>query len=228
MGINQALKEGADYILLLNNDTIVQENFLEKLLMKFQTNDNTGIVAPYINYYYEPDRIWSAGGKVSFLRGSGFADSDELESETTKIDKTVTFVSGCCMLVKREVFEAAGLFDEKFFLYIEDTDFCYRVVKTGYRILVTNRSKIFHKVGVSTKNSNPVMPLYYATRNRLFFSKKHFSTMFIIPLSYILISMSFKIIIWIFTGKRMNIITVQKAFRDFFVGKMGRQEIIFN
>lgn len=222
VGIKYSLEEEADYILLLNNDTTVQPDFLEILVNKFKTENQAGIVAPRINYYDEPKKIWSEGGKISRIRGSGFAYSDKLEAEVDTTDKSVTFVSGCCMLVKPEVFLKVGLFDENYFLYTEDTDLCLRTMKSGYKIFVAPESKIFHKVNSSTEKNLSLLPLYYTTRNRLYLAKKNFPNTFILSCLYIFLSMIFKSILWILTGKRENIFTIKNAIKDFLNGKMGK------
>jgi len=227
LGIKKALEDNTDYILLLNNDTTVNPDFLEILVNKFETENQAGIIAPRINYYDEPEKIWSEGGKVSRIRGSGFAYSDKLETEFKRVDRSVTFVSGCCMLIKSEVFLKIGLFDENYFLYTEDTDLCLRVIKAGYKIYITPQSKIFHKVNNSTKSSYSTLPLYYTTRNRLYFARKNFQKFHFLTVSYIFLAMILKSIKWLLSGKLENIAAVQKAFNDFFSGKMGKTEHSF-
>ena len=222
IGIVAALNQNADYILTINNDTTVEPNFLENLLQEFKNSKQIGIVAPQINYFFEPNRVWSAGGRISKFRASGFANSDKLESQLSKIDREVEFVSGCCMLIKKEVFEDVGLFDENFFLYLEDTDLCYRVNKAGHKIIVTPKSKIFHKVKMSTKVNHSTLPLYYTTRNRLYFAKKNFKSTFTLTLIYLLTVMIVKSIYWFILGKVKYVQAVNQAFKDFFAKKMGK------
>jgi hypothetical protein len=124
------------------------------------------------------------------------------------------------MLIKREVFEKVGLFDEKYFLYTEDTDFCYRVQKAGFKIYITTASKIFHKVNKSTKTKLSTLPLYYNTRNRLYFSKKNFKHYLPITFLYLSVTMFFKCIYWTSSGNMENIFAVYKGFKDFLTGKM--------
>ncbi len=223
IGIKKALESNSNFILLINNDTIVESNFLSVLLDSFKLNEKLGIIAPQINYYNEPKKVWSAGGKISKIRGSGFAITNKLENELAQTDRYVEFVSGCCMLIKKEVFQTVGLFDENYFLYLEDTDLCHRVNKAGYKIVVTPKSKIFHKVNKSTQNNYSTLPLYYTTRNRLYFAKKNFSETFIFTFLYILISMLLKSIYWIVTGRTKNIITVKNAILDFIGFRMGKR-----
>ena len=222
-GIKIALEQNVDFILLLNNDTTVEKDFLEILLNKFQTDESIGIVAPQINYYDEPNKIWSAGGKISKLRASGFALTNKMENELKKKDRNVDFVSGCCMLIKKEVIEKVGLFDENYFLYLEDTDLCCRARAEGYKILVTHDTKIYHKVSGSTKICFSTTPLYYTTRNRLYFIKKNFPNFIIISSLYLISAMSLKSMLWLVSGKTGYIIAVKEAFLDFFHNKMGKR-----
>jgi GT2 family glycosyltransferase len=222
LGIKKALEDNTDYILLLNNDTTVRPDFLEILVNKFTIDSQVGIVAPRINYYDEQQRIWTDGGKISRIRGSGFAYSDNLETEAKMDDKSVAFVSGCCMLIKREVFLDIGLFDENYFLYVEDTDLCLRTIRAGYKIYVVPRAKIFHKVNKATKKKPSSHALYYVTRNRLYFTKKNFGDSHYLTIAYLFLSMAVKSLGWILLGRLSNIVSVYRAFKDFFNGKMGK------
>ena len=222
LGIELALNSGADYILLLNNDTVVEPNFLEPLLEVFKKETEVGIVAPQINYFNEPQKIWSSGGNISKIRGSGFAYSDKIEDNVDQENKSVTFVSGCCMLIKKEVFEKIGFFDDNFFLYVEDADLCYRTTHSGYKIIVTHHSRIFHKVSNSTKENLALLPLYYVTRNRLYFAKKNFSYVYFLTFTYLLFAMMTKSVTWFISGEKKNVQIVYKAFKDFFKGKMNK------
>ena len=230
LGIEYAMKMNPDYILLLNNDTVVEPNFIKPLLNIFEKKNKTGISAPQINYYNEPKRIWSKGGIISRIRGSGFAYSDQIEDRILIKNREVAFVSGCCMLIKSEVIKIVGLFDDKFFLYVEDVDLCKRVNAAGFKIYTSNSSKIFHKVSNSTNKNLAYIPLYYMTRNRLYFSKKNFPRTFFLALLYLLVSMSLKSIMWLIKGKKENIIIVKTAINDFFAGNMGKKDLsnIFN
>lgn len=221
LGIKYALDCGADYLLLLNNDTIVEPNFLNPLLKVFEEESNVGIVAPQINYFNEPQKIWSTGGNISRIRGSGFAYSDEYDFGLEKKDISVSFVSGCCMLIKKEVFENIGFFDDNFFLYVEDVDLCYRTANAGYKIIFSSKCKIYHKVSNSSRENLTQLPLYYVTRNRLYFAKKNFKYFFIITFFYITISMLFKSFVWAMQRKFSNIRVVTMAYYDFFKGNMG-------
>ncbi len=221
LGIKYSLKKGTDFILILNNDTIVEPDFLGLLINKFKLDEQAGIVAPLINYYNKPQIIWSAGGKINKIRGAGVAYSDKL-SFINKKASLVEFVSGCCMLIKKEVFQKIEGFDENFFLYNEDTDLCLRVLRTGYKIFVESNSIIYHKVKSSTKRNLSAVALYYETRNRLYFVKKNFNNFYFITGLYIGITMIIKSVFWIISGEFKKVEAVWKSIRDFASGKMGK------
>ncbi len=223
-GIKYALDNNADYILLLNNDTIVSLNFLSLLIKNLTLEENCGIVAPQINYYNAPKKIWSAGGNISKIRGSGFVLSNKIKNKEGT-NRFVDFVSGCCMLIRKEVFNKVNDFDENYFLYVEDVDFCKRVIDSGFKIMVVPQSKIWHKVNASTLNNNSYIPLYYNTRNRLYFTKKFFPKFIRITYAYIYLSMTLKFFIWKIRGEKKKIQVVRRAFRDFNNGKMGKRSI---
>ncbi len=218
LGITYAKALNPDYYLLINNDTIVDNNFLINLIACAESSD-AGIVAPVIYYYSQPEKVWSAGGKISKLKGSGFHNS-KLDSKKT-LCKEVTFVSGCCMLIKKEIIDRIGLLDESYFLYLEDTDYCARVIKSGFKIYLAYNSIIYHKVSQSISKFDKPLSLYYVTRNRLFFIKKHYPIFLPLSFLYLIFTMSIKFVYWAFSGHYSNIRITILAFIDFIKGKKG-------
>jgi GT2 family glycosyltransferase len=225
IGIKSAIANDSYFILLLNNDTIVEKDFLKILINKFKDDKNIGIVAPQINYYDNRSVIWSAGGSISKVRASGFALSGFNENKLNKNDRIVEFASGCCLLIKSEVFKKIGLFDENYFLYVEDTDLCYRTTKAGYKLLVTSDTKIYHKVSQATKKSSEILPLYYTTRNRLYFAKKNFGYFFYISFAYIYFTMKIKTLGWLSKSDKPKINAVKLAFEDFLNSNFGYRDL---
>ncbi|MDP2209407.1 MAG: glycosyltransferase family 2 protein, partial [Bacteroidota bacterium] len=151
VGIDYALRKGADYILLLNNDTTVADNFLDELVSTASTSLNVGIVGPKMYYHGDPNRIWYAGGKIEWWKGwishVGVREIDNGQyGQTIETD----FVSGCCIFVKREVVEKVGMLDTAYYIYGEDVDWCIRASRAGYRIMYEPKAKIWHKLSVST------------------------------------------------------------------------------
>jgi GT2 family glycosyltransferase len=172
-GIRLALAEGADYVLLLNNDTEVDPSFLDELVRVAESDPEIGIASPKIYFYSEPDRLWFAGGRIDFWKGQTLHLGDG-EIDDGKYDQVgdTGFVSGCAMLVKRKVFEDIGLLYEPMFLYYEDSDFCARALRAGYRIVMAPKARIWHKVS-STTGKVKDLQWFYGTRNMLIFEKRN-------------------------------------------------------
>jgi hypothetical protein len=180
VGIRAALEGGCDFVMLLNNDTILPGGFLEPLLRSMENNKLVGIATPKINYATQQDIIWFAGGQFHPPRifGSmiGMNEKDAGQWDTPRV---VDYAVGCCMLIRREVFEKIGLLDEMFFFYLEDVDFCYRAQKAGYLVYYQPQSLIYHKVAQSTRDNIPSR-IYLHTQSRILFFFKHIKGLAII------------------------------------------------
>jgi len=182
-GIKYALKNKYDYLMVLNNDVIVDPLFVQNLIKELNNYD---IVGPKIyfapGFEYHKDRyqkkdlgkiIWSMGGKVDWdnIYGSNI-DIDEVDhGQFNKIITNLDFISGCCFIARREVFEKIGNFDEKYFMYLEDVDFCHRAKITGFTLACIPTSVIWHVNSGSTKGPGHLQN-YFITRNRMYFAKK--------------------------------------------------------
>jgi len=172
IAIKYALKKDADYILLLNNDTIVAPDFLSRLVEVAASNPKIGLLGPKIYLYSEPNRIWFAGGKISFL--STHSNRGYMAIDRGQFDKveSVDFLSGSCMLIKRSVLESAGLLDPIFFFSFEDIDLSLRSIVAGFTNIYVPSSKIWHKV-FRTGIKKPDIG-YYTSRNTMIFARKHY------------------------------------------------------
>lgn len=151
VGIKNGLKGKASLFLILNNDTILNENFLGFLVKTSESDPHFGIVAPKIYYHEDMGKIWYAGGFVNFITGNIYHRGLR-KTDTEGFDKSgkVDYATGCCMLIKREVFEKIGLLDERYFIYGEDVDFSFRAQKAGYKVMFEPQSFIWHKVTAAT------------------------------------------------------------------------------
>ncbi len=137
LGIEEALRHEAEYILLLNNDTVVDPDFLTHLVEVGASDARIGILGPKILYFFEPQRIWYAGGYLKYASGAcGHLGKDELDQDGEFFRVVDTpFVTGCALMVKATVLREVGPLDAKLFAYWEDSDFCMRAQKAGYRCL---------------------------------------------------------------------------------------------
>jgi GT2 family glycosyltransferase len=149
-GIRYAMEAGARHILLLNNDTIVHREFLSRLVKRVDADDATGAVVPKIYYHDAPERIWYAGGEISFWTGTmkhrGIRETDIGQYDTAC---STGYATGCCMLVPAEVVRRVGLLDESYFMYTEDADWSLRIRRNGYTIMYEPEATVWHRLSVS-------------------------------------------------------------------------------
>ena len=177
IGIKFALKNfKSDYILLLNNDTVVDKIFLTELVKIGQKNNKIGFLGPK-TYYYEnkgrKDIISFAGGFLNSYTGipkvAGYQEIDN--GQYDRLNK-VNYVEGSCILINKDVLEKIGFLDTSYFAYWEEADLCKRGFKAGYESVYVPKSKIWHKVSTSF---NDPLKLYYYSRNKIKFMKKNTS-----------------------------------------------------
>lgn len=168
LGIKKALAEGADYVCLLNNDTVVEPGFLMELLKFGRRIPQAGILGPRILYYDRPGIIWSQGISVHRVSGRIYSTGNGLkESDIHSNIAQVSAVSGAAMLLKGKMLREIGLLDEDYYLCFEDIDLCLRAERKGYKIYTVPSSRVFHKVSESMGGEYSEMTVYYATRNHL-------------------------------------------------------------
>lgn len=184
VGIKYAMNHNtADHIVILNNDTIVDRSFLINLVQATKAGD---IISPKIyfapGFEFHKDRytknqlgkvIWYAGAKIDWQNIIGkHTGVDEVDNGQYSKRREIDLATGACMLVERKVFEKIGFFDEKYFLYLEDMDFCVRAKKAHFKIMFEPKAVIWHKNAGSSGGSGSKLQDYYITRNRLLFAIK--------------------------------------------------------
>lgn len=186
MGMSYATSQKANYIIILNNDTTVDSHLVEHLVNSFENNMNIGIAGPKIYFSkgneFHKDRykkedlgkvIWYAGGIMDWENVIGkHRGVDEVDSgEYDQIEQT-DFVSGCCMIISLDVFKKVGGFDDKYFLYYEDSDLNQKIKKAGYETLYNPHAVVWHKNAGSTGSGSELQD-YYISRNRLLFGLRY-------------------------------------------------------
>ena len=168
VGIRHALAAGVDYVILLNNDTVVDGEFAGELVAAAQRNPSAGMINSLIFFHDRPGIIWFAGGNISTWTGlsrhAGYLQADRGQfTGDVPIDRPCA----CSLLVTRRFLETVGLMREGLFLYGEEIDWMLRARRIGFRCILATRSKVRHKVSSSTKASPQPVFLYYSTRNML-------------------------------------------------------------
>ena len=165
IGIKIAQERKSDYVMLLNNDTVVDKGFLSPLVRMLEDDPSLGMVGPKIFDYYHQNE-YTLGGYYSKYKGSGYSYYN-----TEQTDKQyLNYLSGCCWLIPLQAIGYCGLMDEAYFLYVEDVDYSCTFVNRGYHLSCTKESVIYHKEGRST-TVKPTL-YYYNTRNRLYLCQK--------------------------------------------------------
>ena len=178
IGMKFALKTmDPDYILLLNNDTVVERYFLNELVNAAEKNPEIGFLGPKI-YYYEfngrKDVINFVGGKNNLWKfkpsNIGYKKLDKGQFDS---NQEVDFIHGCCLLTRVSMINEIGLLDNEYFSYREENDWAIRGQIKGWKSVYVYKSRIWHKIGGSTERSTNLFVDYYETRNRFLFMKKH-------------------------------------------------------
>ncbi len=223
VGIRYALGRSNDFLFILNNDVILEKNAIVELL-KTQKKYKAGIVSPKI--YFSPGRefhleryqkthlgkvIWYAGGMIDWQNVQGFHYGvDEVDQGQFAKETEIDYATGAALFVKKEVFKKVGLFDEKYYLYYEDLDFCLRVKNKGFKIIFSPKSILWH-FNAGSSGSGSDLQDYYITRNRLIFGLKYAP----FKSKLALVKEAFSLLL---TGRKWQ----KKAVLDFIQKKFGR------
>ncbi|MDR1539483.1 MAG: glycosyltransferase family 2 protein [Clostridiales bacterium] len=218
IGIKYALEHNAEAVILLNNDTIIDKNLINELIINSEPNT---ISVPRMYYFDRPETIWYAGGRIDWLRGNPkHIGVDKIDCRKYSNQIYVDFATGCCMLIPIPVLLKCGLLDESYFMYCEDTDYSLLMHRHGLRIKYVPTAKLWHRVG-GTSGSNGALTVYYSNRNRFFFLKKYkFSN---VAWIYTLLSRTIKYLCGCIRDDSNKYIL--KAWLDFRSGVRGKVEL---
>lgn len=174
-GIRYALDRGADYTILLNNDTTVHPDVVGRLLAGAAANPCFGVLGPVIRYMDEPAVTMTDGVVFNRPGYPGFFQREPVPERSADPPAVadVDIVNGCCMMVAAPVFARVGLIDDRFFLIHEEADFCLRAREAGFRCGVLAEALVWHKGSTSFKRSGKRWQRYYDTRNLGLLLSKH-------------------------------------------------------
>ena len=185
IGIRRAIDDACDKILLVNNDTEFEANFLTTIVAHSVAHD---IVVPKI-YFYGSNRIWFGGGHFRVWSGYGLIHEREGERDIGQTDKAryIGAASGCCLLVDARVFKEIGLFDEQYFAYHEDVDFLLRAKRAGIRVWFAPDAHLYHKVSSLTGGNKSEFGARLGARNKIYYLRKNFGllTAFVFSVAYV-------------------------------------------
>lgn len=223
VGIRYSLNAGADYIVLLNDDTLVDSLMLFNLLIEIKRYKDAGAISPKIYFakgyefhkrYKSKDLghvIWYAGGKIDWdnVYGSNRGVDEVDKGQYDRISET-DFTTGCCVIFPRKVLEEVGLYDKRYFAYLEDADLSQRMKTCGWKVLFTPRAHLWHKVSQSSGIGSDLND-YFLTRNRMMFGIKYAR----LRTKLALLRESLKLL---FIGRKWQKIGI----RDFYLCKFGK------
>lgn len=168
VGIRLALEDGADWILVLNEDTILAPDCIERMVRAGESETSVGIVGPMVYHADEPEYIQSAGGVLDNLWRATHLGQNELDTQQFSGNRPVDWISGCALMIRRATVEQIGLIDERFFYYWEETDWCIRARDAGWKLVHVTEAKLWHK-GVQRDYRPSPNVTYFSARNRLLF-----------------------------------------------------------
>ncbi len=220
-GITLAMKDQPDYILLINNDTLVEKNFLSELINSMERNPDAAVSGGLILAEHDKSTIWYAGGKQIEWRGLAIHNSKGIninKYNDYKIEN-VTFITGCMMLLRCKHLDKIGLLDERFFMYLDDIEYSKRIINKGFKLLYNPKSVIYHKI--LEKKDNPFI-CYYSARNRfLFINSSLVGINKIIANIYFAVVILLKLFIWrFFKNKYYNAAIF--GLKDYFSKNFGK------
>lgn len=227
IGIKYALEHDADYILILNPDTTLEKTVLAEMVGVARSNSKIGIVGPVID---EGDRK-IVGGKISWLKPElkhiEISSISNLRIASMPLLQNNYFLTGACLLIKREVFKKIGQptggFDERYFLYFEDADLCLRTRKAGYELAVAKNAILHHKVSATTSKLGSARLLRYHYRNAHLFNMKNAPLLTFVLLSFWSVGVIIKQLFKLTIGREKQISKeILLGVVDFYLGRFGK------
>jgi len=159
LGIQYAMDQGYEFILIANNDITVHPEMLKELVRFASLDEKIGMVMPKIYHYYgDRTRLWCTGAHWrSFPPAVIMTNHGRLEQDVDTLPDRIDFAPSCVLLLKREMIEKVGYFDTEYFFFYDDWDYSKRVSLAGFSIGFVNTAILWHKVSVSTFKSEKPM-----------------------------------------------------------------------
>jgi len=201
-GVMHALKSKPEYILVINNDTVVQPDFLDYLVAALEENKKAAAACGTIYCYHDKMRIWYAGGRFIPWRGLAVHDKRNALLVPEKLNgvRHISFITGCLILFRVSCLDEIGTEDERFFMYLDDIELSARILRKGYDLLYVPKAIIYHKVAGEKENA---FKLYYSVRNRLLLIKTAVAGgTKIVAYLYFLAIIGAKLVFWFFFNQR--------------------------
>jgi len=172
IGIKASMKQGADWIFILNDDTVLHPSCISSLVEVGESDPAIGIVGPMVYHFDEPDIIQSAGGRLGWNWQSMHLDMNQPDTGQYLSARQVDWISGCAILVRRGLVEQVGALDPDYYLYWEEMEWSIRATRAGWKVFHVPGAKLWHR-GVKRDYEPRPYVTYYMTRNYLHTLVKH-------------------------------------------------------
>ncbi|MGO8837771.1 MAG: glycosyltransferase family 2 protein [Limisphaerales bacterium] len=220
LGLRKALEFPTDYLFLLNNDTTVEPELLDKLVAPMEADPKIGIIGPTSLYYKEPGIVCWAGSTVDW-RGHQPDNICNVPFETLDMRTRETgFVCGCAMFIRRAVLEQVGLLDDRFFIYFEECDLCARASRAGWKMMYLPTAKLWHKISQVQQAIGNDFGNYHWQRNRLLYLWKNGNPR-LLGCLWCIASALKAAAIQAMKGQRHQAVVSLRALRDSLTGRWG-------
>jgi GT2 family glycosyltransferase len=221
LGIRYATEKSAEYVILLNNDTLVEPDAIRTLIDEMDIHKDAALGTGQIRYYPEKNKIWYAGGKLIPWRGLAIhLERDKVVNDRKKENKPfhVSFISGCYLCIRNSELTKLGLLEEKFFIYLEDIEYSARAVRRNMKLLYVPDSIIYHKCRGDRQLKE--QSLYYAVRNRNLLIDLSFP---VIAKVYFFLVIVMKMVFWFFADRKL-FVAAREGMNDYRNNIFGRHE----
>ena len=188
IGVEKCLTDEDEYIVLLNYDTIVPNNFIQSIIEKISISGPKYIYGAKILYNNKKDLIWYSGGEINLEKGIISHNNIRENSQSVCLEDQYTdYITGCCMIMHKDIFFKLEGFDERFFMYNEDVDFCLRAREMGVKSRFLSNVVLFHKVSSSFGGNYSIKKTFMKIKSSYQLFRKHYSILKSIFLLFIYI-----------------------------------------
>jgi GT2 family glycosyltransferase len=177
--LREAVEENPDYLLLVNNDAVIDKECIKKLVSTLETHKDALLCGPSILYHSRQDVLWHGAAYFSWIKtAANNPGHNELFTVPNSAALEVDTISGCVMLIKSRAMEEVGFFDESFFFYTEDLDYCLRVKQIGQKVIYNPQAVAFHKIDPTFNNRANKFVYYHSARSKMVLARKHFGLLY--------------------------------------------------
>jgi GT2 family glycosyltransferase len=229
-GARYAIENDAEYIFLTNNDMVYEADFLKKLVLRIESDKSIGIVSPKVLYMHDTNIIYCAGGEFKSFRCGAVNMFKGLQAQKYGNEsRQITSAEGSCLLIRKEVFEKAGFYNDKYFIYFEDIDFSDRVRK-HFKIFYEPTSKVYHKTGagLTWQDYSPFYYYYYSRNRLIYFSKFNlFHKTYAIIFSILNTIAKSLVLLKVYMSSKSNRNRIKNGFYSLWQGTFEGLKIIF-